>query len=50
MNVVKHYDYDLNYKYILEDNSGKIEGELKDYDRNQSVFMLLKNVLNKAVV
>jgi hypothetical protein len=39
-----------NYKYVIEDRDVKIEGELKKYNRNQSVFFLLKEILNKAVV
>lgn len=37
-----------NYKYTVENDSLKIQGKLKKYNRSQSVFYLLKKVLNKA--
>lgn len=38
-----------NYIYRLFDADTSIEGELKEHNRAQSVFKLLKAVLNKAL-
>ena len=38
-----------NYKYILDDGTCKIQGELKGHERAKSVFHLLKDVLNKSI-
>ena len=40
-----------NYKYELMDDRGdSIKGKLKGHNRNQSVFRILKAVLNKALL
>lgn len=38
-----------NYEYELSDRDVKIKGKLKGHNRLQSVFRLLKAVLNKAL-
>jgi len=44
-------DYKLgNYKYTVGDETGTVKGKLKGHNRLQSVFHLLKSVLNKATL
>ena len=39
-----------NYKYKLSDDTGNITGELKGHERGKSVFHILKDVLDKALL
>lgn len=44
-------DYKLgNYKYTIGDETGTIKSKLKGHNRLQSVFHLLKSVLNKSIM
>lgn len=44
-------DYKLgNYKYTIGDETGTIKGKFKGHNRLQSVFQLLKSVLNKSLL
>lgn len=40
-----------NYKYIVEDESGSLvaTGEYKGFNRNKSVFYLMKEILDDAI-
>jgi hypothetical protein len=39
-----------NYKYKILDDTSTIKGKLKGHNRMQSVFHLIKDILNKSII